>query len=416
MAERGDMLEPSWQYKGIEIYQGDCLDVLTLLPEKSVQCCVTSPPYWGLRSYLPDDHVDKSSELGSEKTPEEYVAKMVDVFRGVWRVLRNDGTVWLNLGDSYGAVGGDTHSGFNQRYSGTGGPGSKQDSMLNGVKDRTQTTGLRAKNLMGIPWRVAFALQADGWYLRQDIIWAKPNPMPESITDRCTKAHEYIFLLSKQPRYFFDADAIREKTGNESEPADYFEGDGRRHFHESDAEKGMMQYNPDFRAKTHPNGRNKRSVWTVATQPYPGAHFAVFSGKLIEPCILAGTSNEGCCPECDAPWTRVTEKTQLKRERPADRTSRHEAGEGVNSCGNTVAGVDVQTIGWEPSCDHYPFCDAETNCGYDPSVPCTVLDPFAGVSTTGVVAQKNGRHYIGIELNQEYIDMSITRLQQPGLF
>ena len=186
---------------------GDCINLMREMSERSVHCCVTSPPYWGLRDY------GVEGQFGLEKTPDEYVTKMVEVFEGVRRVLRDDGTLWLNLGDSYGSTGGNTYSGFNERYSGTGGAGSKQDATLNGATDRKIETGrMRPKNLLGIPWRVAFALQAAGWYLRQDIIWHKPNPMPESVKDRCTKAHEYVFLFSKSVRYFYDADAIREDS------------------------------------------------------------------------------------------------------------------------------------------------------------------------------------------------------------
>lgn len=230
------------------ILQGDCLDVLSTLPDQSVHCCVTSPPYWGLRDY------GCQGQLGLEETPEEYVSKMVQAFRQVRRVLRDDGTLWLNLGDSYGSAGGDTYTGFNKRWNGTGGPESKQDNALNGVKSRKPKTGNRPKNLIGIPWRVAFALQADGWYLRQDLIWHKPNAMPESVKDRCTKAHEYVFLLSKQEQYHFDA-------------------------------KLIMQDGVECQK------RNRRSVWTISSKPFKGAHFATMPPDLVEPCILAG------CPE-----------------------------------------------------------------------------------------------------------------------
>lgn len=256
------------------IYQGDCREVLREMPAESVNCCVTSPPYFGLRDYGVD------GQIGLEQTPEEYVAQMVGVFREVWRVLRDDGTVWLNLGDSYGG-GGDTYTGFNLRWSGTGGDGSKQDAALDGVKGRVIATGLRPKNLLGIPWRVAFALQADGWYLRQDIIWAKPNPMPESVRDRCTKSHEYIFLLSKSARYYYDADAV-------AEPSSGLTG-GR--FGSGGREVGRLRQDAGRERPPDIGTRNRRSVWTVATSPYSGAHFATFPPKLIEPCILAG------CPE-----------------------------------------------------------------------------------------------------------------------
>ena len=223
----------------VTIHVGDCLDTLRRMPDAIVQCCVTSPPYWGLRDYGHD------GQIGLESTPEAYVARMVEVFREVWRVLRDDGTLWLNLGDSYG------------------------DS----------------KQLVGIPWRVAFALQADGWYLRQDIIWHKPNPMPESVRDRCTKAHEYVFLLSKSARYWYDAEAVAEAgtgrpPGNKglSKYATAYEALGEYHRTASGLEKQRPGYET----------RNRRSVWTVATRPYSGAHFATFPPALVEPCILAG--------------------------------------------------------------------------------------------------------------------------------
>lgn len=256
---------------------GDCVEQMGLLRDQSINTCVTSPPYFGLRDYGVD------GQIGLEDTPDAYVARLVEVFREVRRVLRDDGTVWLNLGDSYGATGGDTHSGFNQRYSGTGGEGSKQDSMLTGVKNRTHSTGLRPKNLLGIPWRVAFALQADGWYLRQDIIWHKPNPMPESVRDRCTKAHEYVFLLSKSPRYYFDNEAIKEPAAPSSvarlaQPALADQAGSARVPGKTNG--NMKAVGGDM--------RNKRSVWTVTTKPFKGAHFATFPPDLIEPCILAG--------------------------------------------------------------------------------------------------------------------------------
>jgi hypothetical protein len=214
---------------------------------------------------------------------------MVEVFRCVWDVLEDDATLWLNLGDSYGAVGGNTYAGFNERYSGTGGAGSKQDATLTGVIGRKINTGLTPKNLLGIPWRVALALQADGWILRQDIIWHKPNPMPESVQDRCTKAHEYIFLLSKSPKYYFDNEAIAEPLAASSvarlaQPT-LAEQTG------SDRVPGKT--NGNMKAVGNGETRNKRSVWTVTTKPYKGAHFATFPPALITPCILAGAPAGG---------------------------------------------------------------------------------------------------------------------------
>lgn len=246
----------------IQILNGDCRDILPTIPEKSVHCCVTSPPYWGLRDY------GVKGQLGLEKTPEEYVAEMVKVFSEVRRVLRDDGTLWLNLGDSY-VANGSNQVPQTKQHVGSGFAGA----------NRNGCTGLQPKNLVGIPWRVAFALQSAGWYLRQDIIWAKPNPMPESVTDRCTKAHEYIFLLSKSARYFYDREAIKET------------GAGRKDLGEMTSSARLNQGGVWAHTEKTTDTRNKRSVWTVATQPYSAAHFATFPEKLIEPCILAG------CPE-----------------------------------------------------------------------------------------------------------------------
>ena len=226
----------------IKILNGDCRKTLLELEDASVQCCITSPPYWGLRDY------GECDQLGLEPTPEEYVENMVEVFSQVRRVLKDDGTLWLNLGDSY--ANNHASGGRSESVAFHGSPSSKSDHNTP-IRPYRRPDGLKPKDLVGIPWRVAFALQADGWYLRQDIVWNKPNPMPESVQDRCTKSHEYVFLLSKRPKYYYDADAISEE-----------------------GEEGQ---------------RNKRSVWTVNTKPYKDAHFAVFPTKLITPCVLAGT-------------------------------------------------------------------------------------------------------------------------------
>lgn len=266
-----------------QILIGDNRAILPTLPDKSVNMCVTSPPYYGLRDY---GHAD---QIGLEETPEQYIETLVGVFREVRRVLKDDGTLWVNIGDSYwGGKGqsGQAWSTNNQDRETL----QKHYHQIAGVKetrptDRKHET-IKPKDLIGIPWMLAFALRADGWYLRQDIIWAKPSPMPESVTDRCTKAHEYIFLLSKQARYYYDADAIAEVAT--------YPGDNRASRKDTRKEIDPHCKDNGSRLRTgNPTAEtsNKRSVWTVATRPYSGAHFAVFPPKLIEPCILAG------CPE-----------------------------------------------------------------------------------------------------------------------
>jgi DNA modification methylase len=299
------------------ILQGDCLEMLKKLPDESVQCCVTSPPYWGLRDYGHD------GQIGMEATPEDYTAAMVAVFREVRRVLKADGTLWLNLGDSY--VG----SGFGS--GGTGCASGKQNTnkgahfKLGKIFVRTTAPGLKAKDLVGIPWMVAFALRTDGWYLRSEIIWAKPNPMPESVIDRPTKAHEQIFLLTKSAQYYYDSDAIKEPSESRSS------GNVERKFGEAVGlpEEGLGRSIP-----WEGNTRNKRTVWTIATQANKEAHFATFPPKLIEPCVLAGSKQND-----------------------------------------------------------------------------TILDCFNGSGTTGIVALKHDRRYVGIELNPEYVALTIPRLE-----
>ncbi|RWB67612.1 site-specific DNA-methyltransferase [Mesorhizobium sp.] len=332
----------------IRILEGDCRAVLAGLPDCSVNCCVTSPPYFGLRDYGVD------GQIGLEANPEAFVAEMVDVFRDVHRVLRDDGTLWLNLGDSYAN---DTKWGGR-----TSGKHVKANHGDTGIGRRRQNTGLKSKDLIGIPWRVAFALQEDGWYLRQDIIWSKPNPMPESVTDRCTKAHEYIFLLTKSPKYFYDAAAIKEPAsentnarlpGNKRHKGtDAYEAGDQKHR----TKAGLVDYAKRKRAAAGsgiknndsmdaalavmPDFRNKRSVWTVGSEPFPEAHFATFPPTLIEPCIKAG------CP----------------------------------------AGG-------------------------------TVLDPFGGAGTTGLVADRLQRNAILIELNPAYAEMARRRIAaDAGMF
>lgn len=359
-----------------EIFQGDALEVLKTLDDNSINCCVTSPPYYGLRDYGtgkwvggdPDcphyrttkisdatitghakmaevgeavgDAIYKSvcplcgavredKQIGLEETPEEYIQRLVDVFHEVKRVLKDDGTLWVNIGDSYNQ---STRQYEDRIFSEKSIIQKNNKGTYNGYVDRNLYDGCKQKDLIGIPWMLAFALRADGWYLRQDIIWHKPNPMPESVKDRCTKSHEYIFLLSKSPSYYFDYNAIKEdavtaphKAGNLLHP-DKISGPNDR--------GGHSQWEENMDSIWGADGmKNKRDVWTVRVSSFKDAHFATFPEELIEPCILAGSP---------------------------------------------VGGV--------------------------------VLDVFNGSATTGLVSLKNNRKYIGIELNEKFIDMSRKRL------
>jgi DNA modification methylase len=263
----------------IQSLQGDCREILKTLPDNSVNCCVTSPPYFGLRDYGAD------GQIGLENTVGEYVGALVEVFKEVKRVLRTDGTCWLNLGDSYIGYKGEKLNNTGKRGTGEFSPIPKGRPGL--MPATPQSEGLGQKQLIGVPWRVAFALQDDGWWLRSEIIWHKPNAMPESVTDRPTKAHEQIFLLTKSSKYYYDADTIREKTGKETALEDYSDIKAKGSWVSGGLEYYAGQNKTQPRV-THPLGRNKRSVWTVASQPYSGSHFATFPEKLIEPCILAG--------------------------------------------------------------------------------------------------------------------------------
>ena len=273
-----------------QILNGDCIEMMKTLPDRSVNCCVTSPPYFGLRDY------GHEGQIGLEETPDAFVQKMVEVFSEVKRVLRDDGTLWLNLGDSYASFrdGKATPDSSRGDDNGTLVP---KGSAKNRMSSTFRATAIKHKDLIGIPWRVAFALQADGWWLRQDIIWHKPNPMPESVTDRCTKAHEYIFLLSKSARYFYDHSATME-------PAQYGEqhaakatswGTNRKHPNKTNLREYAFagDNHTCHKAADGSYSRNKRSVWTVTTKPYKGAHFATFPPDLIRPCILAGCPTGG---------------------------------------------------------------------------------------------------------------------------
>jgi DNA modification methylase len=290
------------------IYKGDALQTLSLLDDSSVQCVVTSPPYWGLRDY------GVEGQIGLEETPDDYLEKLVKTFREVHRVLKDDGTVWLNMGDTYAndSLGKASRRQNLDKYGKlTGSGGGKKISAMDMPK-ASMVCNLKSKNLCGIPWRVALALQADGWYLRQDIIWHKPNPMPESVTDRCTKSHEYIFLLTKSERYMYDAMAIAEPAAES--------GPHSPHKIKSPHGQGYIngKHEPKENGKYYTTDsvvRNKRSVWTVSTHPFPDAHYATFPVQLILPCILAGskTGDTILDPFCGSGTTGVA-ALRMQRE------------------------------------------------------------------------------------------------------
>ena len=272
-------MAPYHDSQGVELYHGDCLQVLKELPAESVHCVVTSPPYWGLRDYGAD------GQLGLEETPEQHVSKMVEVFSEVRRVLRTDGTLWMNYGDSYAnSSAGDGRCGATAQVGNTKSGCQRRARKVGGV--------LKPKDLCGIPWRVAFALQADGWWLRQDIIWHKPNPMPETVRDRCTKSHEYIFLLAKSLRYYYDADAIKEQSVDPESHKGIRKRAPQQFVRESPEKPRTREGLAKLDGVTYPR-RNRRSVWTIPTAPYHGAHFATFPPDLVKPCIMAGCPDGG---------------------------------------------------------------------------------------------------------------------------
>jgi len=380
------------------------------LADGSVQCCVTSPPYWNLRDYQTD------GQLGLEASPEEYITNMVTVFREVWRVLRNDGTVWLNLGDSYAGSGKgrNTDGSHNE-----GGIQGTNRGTIEGVLGKSPNGNLKPKDLCMIPARVALALQADGWWLRSDIIWAKPNPMPESITDRPTTAHEHIFLLAKSKSYYYDADAVREPHARLWEA-----NNGGSWAHTANQPVGSKagHHSGDY-PTPNPAGRNRRTVWTIATSPYSGAHFATFPPKLVEPMIKAGTSERGCCSECRVPWRRVVETSGGAIGKAwCDHIDDLKLGNRAVNKAKGGHGYKRETIGWQPSCacsqwinELGPHCGGELSHRPLDTVPCVVLDPFCGSGTVGVVCQQLGRQFVGLDLSWEYLQLARERTGAKAL-
>jgi DNA modification methylase len=475
---------------------------LAELPDESVHCVVTSPPYFGLRDYgtgewrggdpgcahikgeirrglglAKSPHSQRGGskkiqtvdsvgyarvcgkcgaervdeQIGLEDTPDEYVEKLVEVFREVRRVLRADGTVWLNVGDSYSSHGGQRGDG---KGPGLGGTPQHMRGLPEG--HRLRATGYKKKDLMGMPWLLAFALRADGWWLRSDIVWHKPNPLPESVTDRPTKSHEYVFLLTKSgdPTYWTHEDGrgartkpeadyrwVDRLTGEQLELApdgwrtiklddgrrrwrrinlwrgfDYFYDSGaireedkgadhaRTVLHKPERSGGIMPPHRGLRTVAGRDGlgANKRSVWTIATRGFAKAHFATFPPKLVEPCVLAGTSPTAC-GICGAPWQRVTTTSYEN----AGRTSNGPRSLERRRADDGTAGFErrlekrMETVGWQPTCEHR-----------DGSAKCIVLDPFAGAATTLLVAVQLGRRAYGIELKPEYAEMARERLRE----
>ena len=393
---------------------GDCREQLRLLPADSIHCVVTSPPYWGLRDYGTGD-----AQLGLEATPEEYVEEMVEVFREVRRVLRPDGTCWLNLGDMYiTKKSGSTRnvaSGMKRRHIET----KKARETRRDLKKRNAVDGpnrngeqkLGQKQLVGMPWRVALALQADGWILRCDVIWNKTNPLPESIEDRPTRCHEYLFLLAKSAKYHYDKEAVKVEASSNTHPRGRNGIQNRRHGYgvnpKAAASNGTgSRQNESFsEAIGAPvSHRNKRSVWTIPTSPYHGAHYATFPEKLIEPCILAGSAAR-VCGVCGAPWKRLVAVDYVN---PGNRTTngprsidqRHETAGFAQRLERRT-----KTIGWEHPCDH------------DDSVrgSSVVLDPFMGSGTVGMVAEKNGRLWLGFDNDPKCERLIRERTSQQSL-
>jgi DNA modification methylase len=372
----------------VRIVNADVLAGLAQLPDESVHMCVTSPPYLGLRDYGIPPQEWCGGSLGLEPTVDLYVEHMVAVFREVRRVLRRDGTLWLNIGDSY-------NSGAQYNH---GSPGSKVaygEWSGDWPGHRAKIPGLKPKDLLGIPWMLAFALRADGWWLRSEITWAKRAPMPESCTDRPTSATEKVFLLAKSAKYFYDAEAVKEEAESDHPSGNGYKRDPRLTYSDANGARGNDKQWSGVGGK-----RNQRNFWLLGPEPFPEAHFATFVSEIPRRAILAGTSERGVCPKCAAPWARIVEKTFVVTGSGTKRGG----GNGLdvsNRWDHQPNGVnESETIGWRPTCG----CDAGE------PVPATVLEPFAGAFTTCLVAEQLRRDSIGIELNPEYCEMGRRRL------
>jgi DNA modification methylase len=394
--------EPYLSDSDFTLYNGDAREVLSELPDESVHMCVTSPPFFGLRDYGVD------GQIGLEATPEEWVEQLVAVFEQVRRVLRKDGTLWVECGDSYahGQPGGG--SPFSNGRS-DGRKSYERDNPQGREKLATLSPGLKPKDLIGQPFLLAFALREAGWYWRNVCIWHKPNPMPESVRDRFTVSHSYVLLFSKSPRYFFDAEAVREESIRAGDIPGGNPDRGNGHF-------GVR---PHVSLGPVPAARNARSVWTIATQPLKDEHYAAFPEALAERCIKAGTSERGCCPECGAPWVR---EMDVSYEKSPVHGSGSVVGRHYETGANNFDGAGMprlnkvtETIGWKPSDDCHCYVEGHNLYHAPPPITCTVLDPFLGSGTTALVARRLGRSCIGIELNEAYCALAAQRTQQLSL-
>ena len=433
-----------------KILVGDVREQLKTLADGSVQCVVTSPPYWALRDYgtgewkggkkdcthkAADQKRERSatstvtggaasyrstracacgavrvndSQLGSEPTPEAFYEAMVGVFREVKRVLRDDGTCWVNMGDSY--YSGTGAKGDND-FSGDGAFGRKKSRMGSKAGQKMpKHPVLKPKDLVGQAWGLAIAMRADGWFLRSASIWHKPNPLPESCTDRPSSAHEYMFLFTKKGHYFYDRVAVRTKYAQATLPqlGTKYTGRSTKGSSPGVQDPGSVKRRiiAGMSGNVHPSngtankalwldaGANLRTVWTIPTQAYADAHFATFPEKLVEPCVRAGTSEHGACAKCGAPWERQV-KSNATGKGWHDHGNDKEAGAGQKK--SAMKMYEILTLGWKPTCE----------CGPKAGVkPCVVLDPFSGSGTTGAVSVWLRREYIGIELNPKYAKMS----------
>jgi DNA modification methylase len=438
-----------------QFFCGDVIEILKTFPDESVQMVVTSPPFYGLRDYgtgkweggdpncthkhYLGEHGDASvkqktsqgtqqynykgvcgicgakrtdNQIGLEKTPEEYIEKLVKVFREIKRVLRSDGVVWINIGDSYAREGGKTQ-GKSRHWD-----GRKKDPTSDAIHARSLASemGLKPKDLIGIPYMLAFALRQDGWYWRDNIIWAKScsgnymggSVMPESVTDRTTKSFEHIFMFSKSQKYFYDSEAIKEPNVD-PDRTNYTPGKETYKTGNVHDDSGRERRNDGFQKYAEgaiPSGRNRRSVWVINPRPFREAHFATYNPELIIPCIKAGTSEHGCCGKCGAPYKRVVEKSPTPHDDsteslyPENSTGKRISllRQAMRERGEEYLGTITKTLRFDPTCK----CNA-------PIAKCIVLDPFMGSGTTAVTAASLGRDFVGIDLNPKYVEMAKRR-------